>query len=93
MAAKPNPLVDDQSQTVEAIASTVETPAETPAETPVVDTLPVVKGIYATEYFKAVGIPYCKLCGAQYCSDRMDGSPICPESFPVAVCPRLKQNA
>ncbi len=32
---------------------------------------------YATEYFKAANIPYCKTCGDQFRTD-LDGNPFCP---------------
>ncbi len=44
------------------------------------------KGIYATEYFKKLGIPYCDTCGAQHQHDS-DGNPVCAENY--SQCPRL----
>jgi len=51
-------------------------------------TLPAIKGRYATEYFKANGIPYCETCGAAY--EHAKGNPVCPERLDARFCPRLK---
>ena len=48
----------------------------------------VVVGIYATEYFKRNGIPYCQKCGAQYQTNPAD-KPVCAENFSANICPRL----
>ena len=48
----------------------------------------VVKGVYATEYFKRNGMPYCEKCGEQYHTDT-NNNPVCAENFPANICPRL----
>jgi hypothetical protein len=52
------------------------------------NTVLVVKGTYATAYYRKNNIPHCHLCGAQYC--HADGQPICPEGFSANHCPRIK---
>ena len=49
--------------------------------------VPVVSGVYSTQFYKDNGIPYCSLCGEKLLS--RDGKPFCPENFPSTVCPRL----
>jgi hypothetical protein len=53
---------------------------------PVESTPTEPQGTYATEYFKANGIPYCDRCGEQFHSDS-EGNPVCAES--LSDCPRL----
>lgn len=60
-----------------------------PIEVKSVETLPKIKGKYATEYFKRNGIPYCEVCGAQYQTDSAN-NPVCPEK--LTTCPRVNVN-
>ena len=63
-------------------------PPRTNKTTPVVVAEVKVVGIYATEYFKRNGIPYCQMCGAQYQTDT-NNNPVCAENFSANICPRL----
>lgn len=47
-------------------------------------------GVYATEYYKAHGIPYCLKCGEQYHHDE-NGFAVCAEGWTRSQgCPRLQ---
>lgn len=65
----------------------VETQTVEPASEIGHDDRIVPKGTYATDYFKANGIPYCDRCGDQFHSG-INGEPVCSES--LTDCPRLK---
>jgi hypothetical protein len=65
-----------------------ETKKPPKTKTPAVVAEAKVVGIYATEYFRSNKIPYCEKCGAQYQTDT-NNNPVCAESFPVNICPRL----
>lgn len=41
------------------------------------ETQEIESPVFATEYFKGAGIPYCKTCGEQLRTD-LNGDPICP---------------
>lgn len=74
-------MSEEKQPTLEVAAAKTKTKVTVPA---VVE----VKGVYATEYFKRNGIPYCEKCGAQY-QTGLNEEPICPENFTSANCPRL----
>lgn len=70
---------------------TAETVEPEPVSSPTEPTAPLVKGRYRTGFYKAVGIPFCPLCGEKNLSDSQ-GNPTCPESFSADICPRLKEH-